>query len=130
MDVANMMIGATAPLKTAKVADAGKPATTQGNSLPDLGQVRVPSGKPQDGVSASQLNTDKLNNIVEQANEALKVRSSDLKFSVAEGTNINIVRIEDSETGELIRQIPSEQMVAIAKALDEMSQGTMLKEEA
>ena len=68
--------------------------------------------------------------LVEQANDSLSSHSSDLKFSVAEGTNINVVRVEDTETGEIIRQFPSETMVAIARALEETTKGNMLKETA
>ena len=132
MDVSNLtMIGPAAPAvpQVSGVAETGKPAA-QGNPLPVLGQVPASSHIPQNTGSPSPTNTDELNNLVEQANEALPVRFSNLKFSVAEGTNINVVRIEDSETGELIQQIPSEQMVALARALDEIKQGMMLKEKA
>jgi len=130
MDVSNLtMSGPVAPFVAKVSGDTGtaKPAT-QGNSLPGLGQVRALSENPQGAGSASPLNKEELHNLVDQANEVLPVRFSHLKFSVAEGTNINIVRIEDSETGELIQQIPSEQMVALARALDELKQGMMLKE--
>ena len=132
MDVSNLtMIGplASASTQTPRVAEPSKPAA-DGNPLPVLGQVRAPSDIPQTTGSPTPQNTDELHNLVEQANEALPVRFSNLKFSIAEGTNINVVRIEDSETGELIQQIPSEQMVALARAMDEIKQGMMLKEKA
>ena len=40
-----------------------------------------------------------------------------------------IVRITDGETGEMIRQIPSEEMLEIARSLDKM-QGLLLRQEA
>lgn len=130
MDVSNLTItGQARPAagQVPGVAETSKPAAV-GNPLPVSGQVRAPSGAPQNAASSTPANTDELHNLVEQANEAIAVRFSNLKFSVAEGTNINVVRIEDSETGELIQQIPSEQMVALARALDEIKQGMMLKE--
>ncbi len=105
---------------------------TSGNSLPDARQVRVPTETRQDVTlnvtPVSQPNTEELNKLVEQVNMTLQGRFSDLKFTVAEGTDINVVRIEDAETGELIRQIPSEAMVAIARALGEAQQGMMFEE--
>ncbi|VAX01582.1 hypothetical protein MNBD_GAMMA19-350, partial [hydrothermal vent metagenome] len=82
----------------------------------------------QDVTPVLQPNTEELNKLVEQVNMTLQGRFSDLKFTVAEGTDINVVRIEDAETGELIRQIPSEAMVAIARALGEAQQGMMFEE--
>ncbi len=105
-------------------------SVVSGNSLPDAGQVRVRAEARQDTVSVSQSNIETLNKLVDQVNMTLQGRFSDLKFTVAEGTDINVVRIEDAETGELIRQIPSEAMVAIARALDEMQHGMVFEGKA
>jgi len=107
---------------------ARQSSTTSGNSLPDARQIRVRTEMRQDATTALQPKTEELNALVEQVNMTLQGRFSDLKFTVAEGTDINVVRIEDAETGELIRQIPSEAMVAIARALGEMQQGMMFEE--
>ena len=66
--------------------------------------------------------SDEVRKAASQVNEALKgTASSDLQFSV-EGENKDVVvRVVDSQTKEVIRQIPSEQMVAISKAMDNLS---------
>ena len=66
----------------------------------------------------------------QRVNAALKATSSsDLQFSV-EGDNKNVVvRVVDSQTKELIRQIPSEEMVAISKAMDNLS-GLLVQQKA
>ena len=107
---------------------ASQKSTPSGNFLPELAHVLPPQGSSKGSEPAPQPNAEELGNLVAQANDAAQVHASHLKFSVAEGTDINVVRIEDSQTGELIRQIPSEAMVAIARALAEQSQGTMLEE--
>ena len=65
-----------------------------------------------------------------QVNEAIKATaSSTLEFSV-EGENEKVVvRVVDSQTKEVIRQIPSEQMVAISKAMDNLS-GLLIQQKA
>lgn len=131
MDISNLTQIASAAPSVTKVA--GTSATTksapQGNSLPGLGQVPAAVETSASKETAAQLDSTELNNLVDKANETLQGgRFSNLKFTVAEGTNINVVRIEDTETGELIRQVPSETMIAIARAVDEALQGTMLKE--
>jgi flagellar protein FlaG len=52
-----------------------------------------------------------------------------LNFSIDDSTGKTIVRITDGETGEMIRQIPSEEMLEIARSLDKM-QGLLLRQEA
>ncbi|MCF6257917.1 MAG: flagellar protein FlaG [Gammaproteobacteria bacterium] len=123
MDVSDLIKTGSVPSSIARQSPV-----TSGNSLPDARQVRVPIEARQDVTPVLQPDTEELNKLVEQVNMTLQGRFSDLKFTVAEGTDINIVRIEDAETGELIRQIPSEAMVAIARALDEAQQGMMFEE--
>lgn len=111
-----------------KVVDANvqKPVAG-GNALPQAGQP-LPSQTSSPRNGSPQPAAGDLHSLVAQANNAPQVRASNLEFSVAEGTNIDVVRIRDSETGDVIRQIPSEAMVAIARALSEQSSGTMLEE--
>jgi flagellar protein FlaG len=117
-----------------RIAGSGK-SDASGNILPEIGTVAAHSENPQVTGSASQKSTSsskpdstKLHDLVNQANETLQGRFSDLKFTVAEGTDIRVVRIEDTKTGELIRQVPSEAMVAIARALDAAQRGMMVEE--
>lgn len=123
---------------TSSVVKTNTP-TVNGNALPDVGQVHVGPENPKDtetasqstaALPASQPNAEELKNLVEQANVTLQGRSSDLKFTIADGIDMNVVRIEDTKTGELIRQFPSEAVVAIAKALDQAQRGSVLEEKA
>lgn len=149
MDISNVTPVTPSVAKATGVTGTNKPVAG-GNALPGAGQVgarlenplsatpaasqknqkndTVSTPQPNDTVSTPQPNTEELHNLVNQANTALQERFSDLKFTVAEGTDITVVRIEDTETGELIRQFPSEAMVAIARALGETQHGTMLEE--
>ncbi len=103
---------------------------SRGNILPALEHDNSSVKDLKNEGSIPKPNAEELRDLVEKANDSSQVRSSNLNFSVAEGTDINVVRVEDSETGELIRQIPSEQMVALARALDEQKQGMVLEERA
>jgi flagellar protein FlaG len=55
--------------------------------------------------------------------------SNGLNFSIDDSTGKAIVRITDGETGEMIRQIPSEEMMEIARSVDRM-QGLLLRQKA
>ena len=74
--------------------------------------------------------SDEVRKAAQQVNAALKATaSSDLQFSV-DGDNTDVVvRVVDSQTKELIRQIPSEEMMAISKAMDNLS-GLLVQQKA
>jgi len=71
---------------------------------------------------------------VEQAVEEMKrsvesLTANNLQFSIDEETGKTVIRIVDRQTGETIRQIPAEEIIALAKALDDM-QGMLLRQKA
>jgi flagellar protein FlaG len=66
---------------------------------------------------------------VAAANEAMKSIKSELDFSVDDDTGKTIVRVIDKQTGTLIRQMPSREMLEIAKALDRL-QGLLVSHSA
>ncbi len=51
------------------------------------------------------------------ANRALVEKGSELAFEFDDATERVIVRLIDTRTGDVIRQFPSKQMLAIARAL-------------
>ncbi len=65
----------------------------------------------------------------EQINKFIQQFNRNLQFTVDEDTGINVVQVIDSETEEVIRQMPSEEMLAIARALDKF-QGLLLRDKA
>lgn len=77
-----------------------------------------------------QPSSKQLHNMVEQVNKTIQTLSSNhVQFTVDKETGKEIVKVVDRETEEVIRQIPSEEMVAIAKRLDEL-QGLIIRQKA
>jgi flagellar protein FlaG len=71
---------------------------------------------------------------VEQAVQEIKhsmatMNSAALSFSIDGDTQQTVVRVVDSQTGDLIRQIPSQEVIDIAKAMGR-AQGLLLRQEA
>jgi flagellar protein FlaG len=79
--------------------------------------VRAPS-EPQDVSKA-----------VQKINDFVKVVRRDLEFSVDEATGRTVITVKDSETDEVIRQIPPEEVLSIAENLENV-QGLLLKAKA
>lgn len=69
---------------------------------------------------------------VDEINRTMQQSNQNLQFSVDRDTNKTIVRMVDAETGEVIRQIPPKEVLAIARAIDQYlsQQGLLLKQKA
>lgn len=66
---------------------------------------------------------------VEDVRSAIAPVAQNLHFSIDEDIGRTIVKVVDASTDEVIRQIPSEEIVAIAKAMDKL-QGLLIKQTA
>lgn len=75
------------------------------------------------------LSNDAVKQVASQINEFIKSSSSSLQFMVDDDTSKVVVRIVDLHTNEVIRQIPSEEMLAISRSLDQMS-GLLIQQKA
>lgn len=104
-------IGPAAALATAPPG-ADTAASSPAAAPPASASAAAPAPQPLSSAVAQQ--------VASQINDFLKTTSSSVEFSVAGDSNKVIVRIVDTQTNQLIRQIPSEQMLAISQALDQM----------
>lgn len=59
-----------------------------------------------------------LTKAIAAANAALKSSSVSLEYSQDKETGLKIVRVIDRDTKELIRQIPAEEMVSVARSIE------------
>jgi flagellar protein FlaG len=69
---------------------------------------------------AAAPSADQVRRAAETLNRQLESASHDLRFSLDESTGKMIVRVVDTDTGEVIRQIPSEELLAISRSLDRL----------
>lgn len=72
----------------------------------------VPAGKELNTVSREELSAS-----VSRLNDYARDINRDLKFTIDEELNQVIVRVYNAETEEMIRQIPSEEVLAMARHL-------------
>lgn len=86
-------------------------------------------GKVQDRVAErtenakdnQQAKNQELGGMVEQINQSPIIRNTSLQFVFDEKDDPPVVKVMDTESGEKIRQIPSELAVKLAKAIEEMA---------
>jgi flagellar protein FlaG len=78
---------------------------------------------------APQFDDVQLKQAIAAANRAVAEHNSSIEFSVDPQQGTTIVRVVDTNTGDVIRQMPSEEMIQIAKALDQF-QGMLIRRRA
>ena len=62
-----------------------------------------------------------ISEIVDELNEKLKLFDNSLKIEVDKETKIQVVKIIDNETKRIIRQLPPETTLKIARYIDEIT---------
>lgn len=87
------------------------------------------TGQGTDAKEAVPATAAELKEALDQFKTAISVVANELTFSIDEDSGRTLVKIIDRETEEVIKQIPSEEMLQIAKALDKL-QGLLVKQDA
>ncbi len=80
-------------------------------------------------VKPDPVKPDQVKDAVQQIEKFTQNIAQNLKFSVDEDTGKTVVKIVDTQTQEVIRQIPSEEAISIARTLDKV-QGLLLNGKA
>ena len=103
------------------VKDSSQFAKLEGVPTPTAEQALPNSGKalPQQPANQAQLRE-----AVDQINQYVQTVQRDLSFSMDGDSGETIIKVIDSGSGELIRQIPSVEVLALATYLQDVSKET------
>lgn len=103
--------------------DAAAIKRTGGNSLPAGGEVKPPVALPVAEADVS--------NAVRRLNDYVQNTSRELNISVDEESGQTVIRVIDPVSKEVIRQIPREEILALARnSLDDKDSGRLLRAQA
>ena len=83
----------------------------------------------QEKAAPVEPNTQAVKAAVEASNRVVQSLQSKIEFVTDDSSGQMLVKVIDPSNNELIRQIPSEEMLAISRALDRM-QGLLVKSQA
>jgi flagellar protein FlaG len=127
---------------TSNMAQAPQPARQANDSVPnvvvatpsnvganpsaklELPQIAVPQ------VAEQEPSPEQLKSVLDNINRTLRQSNRNLEFSIDEATKRNMVKVVDTETGDVIRQFPSEEALAISRSIDQFQQGLLLQQKA
>lgn len=69
----------------------------------------------------SPVSMEEINKVVDSLHGLMDVMQTRISFSISDKTDQIIVRVTNQETGELIRQIPPEELVALQAKMEELT---------
>jgi flagellar protein FlaG len=122
-------------LPTASNSSQAAPSRTAQDASAARGEEAKPSSELSRLAMALVAEFDSTNNIektsqaVAKLNEVLKDRERDLEFSVDDTTGRTILKVIHAESGEVIRQIPPEELLNIARTFIEGT-GSLIEDQA
>lgn len=115
------------------------PSTQQLGERPNLPatpplSLAPPPAAPVDTAMAVQqtaktASPEQLGEAIKSINKTMQQLSQNIEFSVDTDSRRTVVKVIDQQTGDVIRQMPSEEALEISKALDRI-QGLLLKQKA
>lgn len=92
---------------------------------------------PATKIESAGLSTSKpppsiaqLQRLIVSMNKAIQQSNSNLEFTIDKDSEKILVKLIDTSTGEVIRQIPSDEVLAIAQSIEQMQQGLLLNKNA
>jgi flagellar protein FlaG len=123
-----MQISSTLPAVGAQgpVAGARTPASQPSPSTADSGVV-VQESNPQP--TQQQPDAARLGEAVDTINRKLQESNQQLRFAVDHDSGKMVVRVVDTATDQVIRQIPSDVALAISQSLEKL-QGLLVRQQA
>jgi flagellar protein FlaG len=118
----NISIGRSSPLENNFYPAEGAKQRSNSNvqSTKELKQAEL------NGQQFS-IGEEQLIKAIEQANKALQGVNTSFEFSIHEGTKEIMVKVLNKDTGQVVREIPSEKILDLVARLWEMS-GIMVDE--
>ena len=123
--------GSNPPLAAPRNTTSANTASSLARSASAIAPTASAPARTDESASArgQPVDAGELASAIEKVQDFTKTLANELKFNIDEDSGQMVVKIVDSATDEVIRQIPSEEMLEIAKALDQI-QGLLIKQKA
>ncbi|NVJ49486.1 MAG: flagellar protein FlaG [Gammaproteobacteria bacterium] len=117
--------GKSLPPESAPAADSLSKSGAVSQSQPSVESVKPPSetkaGNPK-SQQETEVNAEKLQQKLDELTQSASNIQRSLRFQVDEFTGDTVIKVFDRSTDELIRQIPSEEMLTLSKRLKELNE--------
>lgn len=82
--------------------------------------IKQEAAVPEKPAAEPALTPQEIDRILEVANAALKSANNSLRFRVDDSIDRPVVTVVDEDSGAVVRQLPSEEVMRIARSIDSM----------
>jgi flagellar protein FlaG len=114
---------------SAVVTERERPRETATASAPTVQAQQPSSVQADDPAARDPTKPSELQAAVEKIQEFVSKAASDINFSIDEDSGRTVVKVIDRTTKDVIRQMPSQEMLDLAQAMDKL-QGLLIKQKA
>lgn len=109
---------------TSQVTASIKPSISAGPSDAEIvAKVAATEIKPSNVAETAQAARVAIDKAAEQIQSFVQSMGRDLKFSVDGTTGYHVVTVTNPQTGEVVRQMPSPELLKIAQSLPQFNSG-------
>lgn len=105
--------------KTTQTLSEGQDLAVEREKLSEKAKVVRPSAEKSEE-SRNVKDDVTIENAVAEISEFVLANNRQLNFSVDEGSDKPVVKVTDAESGEIIRQIPSEEVLRLSERLKDL----------
>lgn len=103
--------------------DVSSSVSTSQHAQQSVNRQNIPAANgnnvPPEGEKIQKPDLEQLTDAVAKLNDHLQTINRDLHFSIDDASGQTVVKVVNSETDELIRQIPSEEVLRISQTIKE-----------
>jgi flagellar protein FlaG len=107
--------------KTAQASSAAVQVAEDANAKPETSVAKVKLQAPEKvdlGFNPQEMR-ENIQEAIDRLNQQLKANGRDLSFQMDEEIDRPIITVRNIETGEVVRQIPSEEIIRMAHSIEE-----------
>ena len=123
-------IGATpSPGFTPVGAAQSAPASGTTTTAAQASTAAAPVSTVTTSAPAQAPSMDQLKSVLAEVQKAVTPVAQSLQFTIDQDTGKTVVKVMDTETNKVLRQFPTEEVLAMAKSLDKL-QGLLLNQKA
>jgi flagellar protein FlaG len=105
--------------ETTQIGGGVNPVGTLNSAETRVNDERKP-GQKESGSSTARKGPIDPDVIVKELNETMKMINTRVSFSVDRATKKTVVKVVDTDTGKIIRQIPTEEMLHISAQISRL----------
>ncbi len=114
-------------MKLPSVANA--PSVIDSAPPPPAAPAAVAEHRPPPEAAAVAVDPKALQQLADKLSQTIGMSGQQVQFSVDNDTGKTILRVTDAESGAVLRQIPGDEALSMARILDRM-QGVLIRQKA